>query len=72
MNLEDITPAFNKHDRNLKNNYRPIMLLPNLSKVFEKIMYFQVSIVFPDIPLKCQCSFRKGFTTQPCLIAMIE
>ena len=72
MELADIIPAFNKHDRNLKNNNRPIIILPNLSIVFEKIMHFQVSIVFPDTPLKCQCSFRKGFTTQPCLIAMIE
>ena len=72
MELADIIPVFNKHDRNLENNYRPIIILPNFSKVFEKIMHFQVSIAYPDTPLKCQCSFRKGFTTQPCLIAMIE
>ena len=47
-------------------------ILSNLSKVFERIMYDQISIYFDDILSKYQCGFRKGFGTQQCLVAMTE
>ena len=30
-----ITPVFKRGDKNLKENYRPVSILPNLSKIFE-------------------------------------
>ena len=36
MKLADITPVFKKEDRINKENYRPISILSNLSKVFER------------------------------------
>ena len=38
LKLADITPVFKKEDKNLAKNYRPVSVLPTLSKVFEKIM----------------------------------
>ena len=32
----DITPTFKQDDRLSKNNYRPISILPTLSKIYEK------------------------------------
>ena len=32
----DITPVFKKGDRNLKDNYRPVSILSNISKIFER------------------------------------
>ena len=29
-----ITPVFKKGDRNSKDNYRPVGILPNISKIF--------------------------------------
>ena len=72
MKLVDIIPVFKKDDRNSKSNYRPISIFSNLSKVFDKIMHDQISIFFLDILSKYHCGFRKGFSTQFCLIAMIE
>ena len=38
----DTTPVHKKDDTNDKNNYRPISILPSLSKAFEKCLYDQV------------------------------
>ena len=38
----DIVPVFKKLDPTDKSNFRPVSLLPLLSKVFEKIMYDQL------------------------------
>ena len=37
-----ITPVFKKLDSSDKANYRPVGILPLVSKVFEKIMYNQL------------------------------
>ena len=68
----DITPVHKKGSRFEKNNYRPVSILPVLSKVFEKCLYKQISSYFNDIFSKYQCGFRKGFSAQHCLLAMIE
>ena len=61
-----------KNSRNEKSNYRPISILPNLSKVYERILCEQMSLLFENILSRCQCGFRKGFSAQHCLLRMIE
>ena len=39
LKQSDITPLFKKRDPSDKANYRPVSVLPLLSKVFEKIIY---------------------------------
>ena len=34
----DIKPTHKKESRNEKENYRPVSILPNLSKIFERCM----------------------------------
>ena len=55
-----------------KKNYRPISILPNISKVYERCLYDQISDYFEDILSKYQCGFRKGYSAQHCLLVMIE
>ena len=72
VKLVNITPVFKSESRNHKNNYRPVSILPLISKVFEKIINKQLSIYFEEILSKFQCGFRKGFSTQHCLLLMLE
>ena len=46
MKLADLTPVFKKDDRTNKEDYRPISVLSNLSKVFERCLYNQLSEFF--------------------------
>ena len=41
--LADITPVFKKKDPLDKTNYRPVSVLPIVSKLFEKIMQKQIN-----------------------------
>ena len=43
LKYTDITQVFKKVDTTDKSNYRPISILPNFSKIFEKIIYNQVN-----------------------------
>ena len=42
LKLSDITPVYKKLHPSDKTNYRPVSVLPLLSKVFEKIIYDQL------------------------------
>ena len=47
-------------------------ILPVISKIYERLMYDQMYKYFDQIFSKFQCGFRKGFSTQNCLLYMIE
>ena len=68
----DITPLFKKTDRLLKSNYRPVSILPTLSKIYEKILYQQIYKYFNNIFSKYLSGFGKGHSTQHCLLFMLE
>ena len=46
LNIANVVPTFRKGDCALTNNYRPISLLPEISKVIEQIIYTQLSLYF--------------------------
>ena len=72
LKLVDVKAAHKKKSRLEKTNYRPVSLLPNLSKVFERCKHRQISEYFETELSKFQCGFRKGYNTQDCLLAMVE
>ena len=39
----NVTPPYKKDDSTNKENYRPISILPSISKIFEKLMFQQIS-----------------------------
>ena len=42
LKLAKVIPLYKKEDSTITDNYRPISLLPTLSKVLEKIVYNQL------------------------------
>ena len=68
----DVTRIFKKLERILKTNYRAISILPTLSKVYEKIFYQQIYEYFGNNFSKYLGGFRKGHSTQHCLLYMLE
>ena len=53
-----ITPVFKKGDKNSKDNYKPVSILLNISKLFERCMFRQLSNIMGQFLLKYQCDFR--------------
>ena len=45
-------------------NYRPVSVLPAVSKVFDKIMHDQISQYINCFLIRYLCGYRKGFSTQ--------
>ena len=68
----NITPVFKKGDRNSKDNYWPVSILPNISNIFERCIFCQLSNFMDLFLTKYQCGFCKGYSTQYFLLAMLE
>ena len=68
----DITPGHKKLDTTDKDNYRPISILPCVSKLFERTMQEQMSCYMTKYLSPYLCGFRKGYSSQYCLLAIID
>ena len=68
----DIVPVHKKKSKLSKENYWPIIILRNISKVYERCLHDQMSEFFDNIFSKYQCGFRKGYSAQHSLLVMIE
>ena len=66
LKIAKIVPVFKKEDPHITDNYRPISLLPIISKIFEKIVFKQVYEYFTINKLlyKNQYGFRKKHSTE--------
>ena len=72
LKAADITPLFKRKDPLNKENYRPVSVLPTISKIFERILFDQLT-KFPNkfySPLLC--GFRKGYSTQYALVNLLQ
>ena len=70
LKYADVSPAFKKGDH--KVNYRPVIILPAISKIFERLFYYQINN-YMDAKLSMQqCGFRKNLCAQNCLLVMLE
>ena len=68
------TPIFKKGNKLDSSNYRPILLLPNISKILEKVMYSRLSKFLDkfDCLYNKQFGFRNAHSTIHALISITE
>ena len=72
LKLADVTPLHKKENRQFTLNYRPVSLLPAMSKIFEKLMKSQIN-EYMAIKLSIfLCGFTKNMSPQNCLLFMVE
>ena len=72
MKLAYVTPIYKKKDRTIVDNYRPVSVLPTVSKIFERLMYKQISSFIDQYLSKYLCGYRKGYSAQTALISLVE
>ena len=68
----EVRPLYKKDGRKEKSNYRPVSILSNVSKIYERYLYDQIYDFFENKFSKYQCGFRKGFNTQNAFLSMVE
>ena len=72
LKLAEVTPLFKKADPFDKVNYRPVSLLSHVSKVYERIIFNQISTYFEAYFSNFLTGFRKNHNTQHSLLKMLE
>ena len=72
LKYADIAPIFKKLESITVKNYRPVSLLPVVSKIFERVMEKQMKLYIEKYLSPYLCGYRKGYNAQYALIAMIE
>ena len=74
MKKASITPIYKKDDSDIIANYRPISILPCLSKIMERSASNQLIKYLEDHNLlsHCQNAYRKKHGTQTCLFQVIN
>ena len=72
MKKADLTPIFKKDDPTKAENYRPVSVLPVVSKVSEGIMHKHISEYINQFLSPYLCGYRQCFSTQQALVFLIE
>ena len=72
LKLADVTPVFKKENPLEAKNYRPISVLPTVTKIFERLIQKQTLDYISQFLSPLLCGYRKGFNTQTALLHLIE
>ena len=72
LKVADVTPIHKAKERTLLKNYRPVSLIPVISKLYERNMYDQIISYMDKFLSPYLFGYRKGHSTEQCLFIMIE
>ena len=74
LKLAKVIPLHKKDDKTIITNYRPISLLPSISKIIEKVAYKQISKYFTSNNLfyKYQYGFRGNHSTEFAALHLVD
>lgn len=74
LKIAKVIPLYKSNDHSLISNYRPVSVLPILSKIYERLMYNRIMdfINSYNILYDLQFGFRKNHSTNLALIYLID
>ena len=72
LKQSEVIPVYKKLDPLEKENYRPVSLLPHVSKVFGRIINKQINTYMKDKISNYITGFQKSHGTQHSLVIMLE
>ena len=72
LNMADVTSLHKKDRKNLKEIHRLVSILPRFSKSIWKEHICTNVTFFYNFLSKQQCGFRKSYSKQQCLLALLE
>ena len=74
LKIAKVKPLYKKGDKCCFNNYRPISILPTISKVFERVMYTQLYNYFNvnNLLTEQQYGFRSKHSTELASIKLVD
>ena len=74
LKVAKVKPLFKKGDNCCLNNYRPISVLPTISKIFERVMYIQLYTFFNvnNLLSEQQYGFRSQHSTELACIKLVD
>ena len=74
LKVAKVKPLFKKGNNCCLNNYRPISLLPTISKIFERVMYTQLYSYFnvTNLLSEQQYGFRSQHSTELACVQLVD
>ena len=72
LKLENIIPVHKEDEPTYKENYKPVSILPLLSKTFERLICDQLKEYLGQYLNSLLCGFRKDHSTQHTLFRLLK
>ena len=72
LKLAQVTPIYKKEDPFIEKNYRPVSILPTLSKLYKRVISDQLTSYFENVFNPFLTAFRPTFGCQTTLLRLVE
>ena len=72
LKVADVTPIPKTVEKTAFKQYRPVSLIPIISKLYERNMFDQTTVYIDKFLSPYLFGYRKGHSTEHCLMVMIE
>lgn len=74
LKMSKVIPVYKADDKKDACNYRPISLLSNFNRIFEKVMYNRMKVFIQKTPtiIFIPIRFRQGYSTEHAILDVVE